>query len=167
MALRTALLASAASLTAPAAADTLPEPQGRVVLTITGDIAHTNAEGAARFDVEMLRAIDETDIATETIWTEGENVFTGVRLDLLLAHVGAEGDEIEAKAINDYAVSIPVSDAVEDGPIIAYEMDGRPMPLREKGPLWVIYPYSSSSAYRTEVIYSRSIWQLDRLHIPD
>jgi len=37
--------------------------------------------------------------------------------------------------------------------------------LREKGPLWVIYPYDSDAKFRTEVIYSRSIWQLDRLAI--
>jgi hypothetical protein len=37
------------------------------------------------------------------------------------------------------------------------------MSLREKGPLWVIYPYDSDPAYRTEETYSRSIWQLNRL----
>jgi len=39
------------------------------------------------------------------------------------------------------------------------------MSVREKGPLWVIYPYDSDAKFRTEVIYSRSIWQLDRLAI--
>ena len=70
---------------------------------------------------------------------------------------------ISAVAINDYSVDIPVSDAEEGGPIIAYAMDGQPMSRRDKGPLWVIYPYSSSSKFRSEVIYSRSIWQLDRI----
>jgi hypothetical protein len=44
-------------------------------------------------------------------------------------------------------------------------MDGNAMSVRDKGPLWVIYPYDSDAAYRTEVIYSRSIWQLDRLEV--
>ena len=57
------------------------------------------------------------------------------------------------------------SDAVEEGPIVAYEMDGKLMSRRDKGPLWLIYPYSSNAEYRTEVIYSRSIWQLDRMAI--
>jgi hypothetical protein len=38
------------------------------------------------------------------------------------------------------------------------------MSVRDKGPLWVIYPYDSDD-YRSEVIYSRSIWQLDRLEV--
>ena len=41
------------------------------------------------------------------------------------------------------------------------------MSIRDKGPLWVVYPYDSSADYRTEVIYSRSIWQLDRIEVVD
>ena len=65
--------------------------------------------------------------------------------------------------MNDYAVDIPIGDARDGGPIIAYEIDGKPMSVREKGPLWIVYPYDSKTEYRTETIYSRSIWQLDRL----
>jgi hypothetical protein len=68
-----------------------------------------------------------------------------------------------ASAINDYSVEIPLSDAVKGGPIIAYSIDGKEMSLRDKGPLWVIYPYDSNSDFRSEVVYLRSIWQLDRL----
>ncbi|MDP5360810.1 MAG: oxidoreductase, partial [Paracoccaceae bacterium] len=34
-----------------------------------------------------------------------------------------------------------------------------------KGPLWVVYPYDMSADYRSEVIYYRSIWQLDRIEV--
>ena len=88
-----------------------------------------------------------------------------MELKTLLDHVGSTGSEIDATAINDYTVVIPVSDAVAEGPIVAYEMDGKLMSRRDKGPLWLIYPYSSNAEYRTEVIYSRSIWQLDRMAI--
>ncbi|SNS70984.1 molybdopterin-dependent oxidoreductase [Antarctobacter heliothermus] len=147
----------------PAAAQELPEPQGKVVLTVTGNIARTNGGRAARFDLDMLRAIGETRVVTDTIWTTGDLVFAGVELVDLLDYLDAAGDDLGARAINDYAVTVPIADAVEGGPIIAYEMDGKTMSRREKGPLWLIYPYASSSDYRTEVIYARSIWQLDRL----
>ncbi|WGW02399.1 molybdopterin-dependent oxidoreductase [Tropicibacter oceani] len=149
----------------PAAADGLAAPTGPVLLTVTGEIGVTNAEGVAALDAEMLRAIGESEIVTDTIWTAGTVTFTGVRLSALLRHLEASGTLIGATAINDYRVDIPVSDATEDGPIIAYAMDGAPMSRRDKGPLWVIYPYAASSDYRTEVIYSRSIWQLDRMTI--
>ncbi|MBY6004029.1 molybdopterin-dependent oxidoreductase [Salipiger bermudensis] len=152
------------SINAATAAE-LDAPTGPVLLTISGELANTNGDGTAAFDLEMLRALGATDITTDTIWTPGTITFTGVELKTLLDHVGASGDEIDATAINDYTVVIPVSDAVEGGPIVAYEMDGELMSRRDKGPLWLIYPYSSNSEYRTEVIYSRSIWQLDRMAI--
>jgi hypothetical protein len=148
-------------------AQDLPDPVGPVLLTVTGDISRTNGDGAARFDIGMLREIGETEVVTDTIWTAGEPVFAGVELIDLLACLGAEGREISATAINDYAIKIPVTDAVEGGPIVAYSMNGKQMSRRDKGPLWIIYPYASSSNYRTEVIYARSIWQLDRMTVND
>jgi hypothetical protein len=44
-------------------------------------------------------------------------------------------------------------------------MDDRPMSVREKGPLWVIYPFDDVPEYQNETIYSRSIWQLDRIEV--
>jgi len=151
----------------PATSDTLTAPEGRVLLTVYGQIEDTNQAETAVFDLEMLRALGESEIETETIWTPGMHRFTGVRLKTLLDHLGAEGSALDATAINDYSVSIPLSDATEDGPIIAYAMDGKELSRRDKGPLWVIYPFSSSSDYRTEVIYSRSIWQLDRITVKE
>ncbi len=46
-------------------------------------------------------------------------------------------------------------------------MNGETMPVRRKGPLWIVYPYDSDEAYRSEAIYSRSIWQLDRIEVTD
>lgn len=37
------------------------------------------------------------------------------------------------------------------------------MSVRDKGPLWVIYPYDSDPALQSEVTYARSIWQLVRI----
>lgn len=117
--------------------------------------------------LDDLREIGMTTVNTSKIWTEGVHEFNGVLLRDLLDHLDAEGSEIEATAINDYAITIPISDAVADGPIIAYEMDGATMTRRQKGPLWVIYPFDSSSKYRTETVYSRSIWQLNRMVVRD
>jgi len=39
------------------------------------------------------------------------------------------------------------------------------MSAREKGPVWLVYNYDSDPAFRTETVYSRSVWQLDRITI--
>lgn len=135
------------------------------LLTISGDVTLTDGNDILVLDLDALVELPATTFETSTIWTEGVHTFTGVALIDLAANLGVENGQFLATAINDYTVEIPFSDAVEGGPIIAYLMDGEEMSVRDKGPLWVIYPYDSDADYRSEVIYSRSIWQLDRLEI--
>jgi hypothetical protein len=130
-----------------------------VLLTVTGlDKTHS-------FDREALFAMEQVTFSTETIWTDGVQQFTGVSLHAFLDSLGVADGMIKATAINDYSVDVPVSDAVEGGPIIAFARNGEEMSIRDKGPLWLVYPYDSTPDYRSEVIYSRSIWQLDRIEI--
>lgn len=161
--------ALAAFLAHPGLAETsdLGMPSGAVILKVSGQISKTNQGDEAHFDIEMLQELETRVVTTTTTWTEGEHVFTGVPLDALLEALGASGATMAATAINDYSVDIPTTDAVEGGPILAYLLDGEPMSRRQKGPLWVIYPFDSAPEYRTEVIYSRSIWQVDRIAIKD
>lgn len=146
-------------------AEELDRPAGAVVLTVTGDDIRENAQGAAQFDLAMLKALDSTEFETTTIWTDGVQKFRGVSISRLLKALGVASGRLEARAVNDYMVEIPVADAIEGGPIIAYELNGKPMSLRDKGPLWIVYPYDSKSDYLSEMIYARSIWQLDRIEV--
>lgn len=162
----TARLAFIAALVAgPVAAQDLPAPSGDIILTVTGDIAARNRDDSAVFDLDMLRALGEVSFATTTPWTDGVQEFTGVALVDLVKALGVTDGSIKATAINDYAIDIPVGDAVEGGPILAYMQNGELMPVREKGPLWLVYPYDLNETYQAEVIFSRSIWQLVRLDV--
>ncbi len=158
-------LACTLLVTAPLLADDLAAPTGEILLTVTGKIGVTNQGETAVFDLDMLKVIGEETFKTTTPWTEGEQSFTGVSLAALMKAVGVTEGTLTAKAINDYAVEVPVADAVEDGPIIAYLQNGKPMSIREKGPLWVVYPYDVKEDYQAEVIYSRSIWQLSSIEV--
>lgn len=146
-------------------AQTLRTPSGPVLLTVDGPLSVSNVPEGASFDLPMLEALGETSFTTETIWTEGEQTFTGVSLHRLLDALGVEEGSLRAVAINEYWVEIPVSDAEPDGPIIAWARNGKPMSVRDKGPLWVVYPYDDNPDYRSEIIFSRSIWQLKRIEI--
>lgn len=160
-----ALLAIAMLSGLPAPAGELPMPQGPVLLRVSGDIVNTNVGSEAHFDRAMLGALGEVSITTTTIWTEGEQTFTGVALADLLETVGAGTGALTATALNDYAVEIPNEDAADGVALLAFERNGMPMSIREKGPLWVVYPYDSDPKFQSEVYYSRSIWQLDRLAV--
>lgn len=148
----------------PARADQLPLPTGAVLLTITGEITHQNAEGAAQFDRDMLTALDWREIRTFTPFSDGEQVFEGPTLMSLLAAVGATGDSMDATAINDYSVEIPISDASDHNVLLAMVWNGSVMRVRNKGPIWIIYPLSESAAAE-ERFAGDMIWQLDRLSV--
>lgn len=146
-------------------AETVPAPGGPVILTVTGAPQIANVGAAVQFDRDSFAALGFETIETTTIWTDGVQRFEGVPLVTLVDLMGVEGGTLLATAINDYAVEIPVTDAVAGGPIIAIMRNGEEMSVRDKGPLWIVYPYDTSARYRTEVIYSRSIWQLDRIDV--
>ncbi len=147
------------------AAEPLDAPADQPILTVSGVISVTNAGETAVFDRAMLESLSPVTVETSTIWTDGVQSFTGVPLKTILDRLGAEGTMIAASALNDYTVEIPVSDAVEGGPILAFAQNGNPLSVRDKGPLWLIYPYDSNAGYQTEVIYARSIWQLARMEV--
>ena len=112
-----------------------------------------------------LEALGTVRFDTSTIWTEGVQSFTGVPLKNLLNSLEIDEGILLASAVNDYTIEFPVEDALKDGPIIAFLRNGEEMSVRDKGPLWIIYPYDQDPAYRSEVVYSRSIWQLDRIAV--
>jgi len=143
----------------------LPPPSGEVVLTVSGLIEVTNSATGAALDVAALEAMDPVEFETSTIWTDGPQTFRGVPLATLMDRLGAEGDVIAASALNDYTVEIPLTDAVQGGPIVAFEQNGKRLSVRDKGPLWIVYPYDLETDYQSEVIYARSIWQLARIEV--
>ncbi len=155
----------ALTIYANAAPLTLAAPSGEPVLTVSGDIQSTNANSSAVFNMAMLKALPITTFSTNTIWTKGVRQFTGVQLSDLIEAVGGKGSTLKATAINNYAVDIPMTDAINGGAIIAYEIDGKEMSVRQKGPLWIVYPYDLDNKYKSETIYSRSIWQLNAIEV--
>ncbi|MDX1655426.1 MAG: molybdopterin-dependent oxidoreductase [Candidatus Competibacteraceae bacterium] len=163
MAYRFLLVLLLLPLSAPAR--DLPQPQGPVLLTVTGIIEHTNAPGQARFDRQMLEALGLAQVHTTTTWTEGRILFEGVLLARILEFVGAQGDTIVARALNDYMAEIPASDLEHYPVLVAMTMDGEPMTPRDKGPLWIIYPRDDYPQLNTPYVDQRWVWQLNRLKI--
>lgn len=160
-----AIFATALIYTTAASAQDLPVPEGPVLLRVSGEIAVTNDGDSAIFDLAMLRDLDTRTIRTSTIWTDGVQDFTGVPLHAVIERLGISSGSLRARAINDYAVDIPLEDAQLDHALIAFERGGKPMSVRDKGPLWIIYPFDENPDFQAEVYYTRSIWQLDRIEV--
>lgn len=147
----------------PALADGLPDPSGPVILEVEGRIGNTNRDGTAVFDLAMLEDFGGTTLVTGTPWTEGVVTFEGISGARLLELIEPAGDTVTALALNDYSAELPVSDFREMGLLLAYKLDGEPMSVREKGPLWIVFPYEDIPEDQQNSYQARSVWQLKRL----
>ncbi|KEA64726.1 hypothetical protein ADIMK_1179 [Marinobacterium lacunae] len=163
MKLFAALILSFSCLSAHAAE--LTQPTGPVILEVTGAIDNTNAEGVARFDKAMLEQLEQHVTKTATPWHEGKVEFEGPLGRALLTAVGAKGDTLVVTAINDYAAEVPAEDFDNYDVILAMKADGKYMRVRDKGPLFIIYPFDENPDLNSEVIHNRSVWQIKKIEI--
>lgn len=139
--------------------------QQPVILTIDGAIATRNGATDVRFDATMLDALPAYSIRTWTPWFKEAVTFSGPRLQDVLEAVAAKGKTLHMVALNDYAVDVPFDDAAGFGPLLARRIDGKVIGVREKGPLFLVYPFDDRPETRNEVFYARSIWQLTRITV--
>ena len=146
-------------------AATLEQPQGKVILTMSGKIANTNKNGTAQFDLPMLEKLGMQSFSTVTPWYDGKVKFEGVPMAKLMSHVGAGGSSITVKALNDYATEIPMEDFTKYPVILAIKRNDNYMPVRDKGPLFIVYPYDSNPELKAQKYYSRSVWQVARIEV--
>lgn len=148
-----------------ALAGALDMPTGPVLLTVTGQISNTNTTGSAQFDLAMLDALSQHTIETETPWYDNAQSFSGPLGSALLDAVGAEGTTVTVTALNDYSADIPVADFREYPVILASRINGKELSIRDKGPLFVIYPFDAEPSLYNEVYFGRSVWQITAINV--
>ncbi len=157
------LAALALSSTMPALA--LPPATGKVILTMTGKINEKNAGDKAVFDLAMLEKLPQQTFTTKTPWDKQPVKFTGPLLRDVLAAAKASGTTLKASALNDYKTSIPIADATRFDIVLAHKMNDQAIPVRTKGPLFIIYPFDTKPELQSTVYYERSAWQLKSIDI--
>jgi hypothetical protein len=154
-----ALLAAAGLFSIASAAGESP------LLTVTGNISRPNDGDSRVFDRDDLEALGLYELRTTTAWTNGVVTFEGVRLCDVLDAAGAEGEVIEAHALNDYVVEIPADDCRKYPVLIAMRQNGRVLRVRDRGPLWIVYPRDEFPELVSDIVNTRWVWQLDRLEV--
>jgi hypothetical protein len=133
----------------------------QTVLTVIHD------DATIEYDLAALQALPQTEYTTENGFIDNTSLFSGPLLrDVLELSDLLDEDTITLKAANDYEISYPVSDATDYDVIIATKMDGDEMSVREKGPLWLMYPFSDFPELSDGIFKSRIIWQLVEVSSP-
>jgi hypothetical protein len=135
----------------PAAADEL--------LVIRNATAPAQAE--VRFSEADLLALPQVTVRTRTEFTDGVTEFVGPLARDVIAFIEAgAATTAHLVAANDYAVDIPFSDLVDYDVVLALQVDGERLTIRDKGPIWLMYPLDDHAELQDPMYNNRLIWQL-------
>ena len=148
-----------------AGACTLPPPKGEVILTIDGMINDCNDGLEVHLDRAMIDALPLKEIKTENPWDHGPSTYQGVLLRDLMKYVKADGKAATFTALNDYRSDIPLADLEKYDVILAFKRDGADLPVRDKGPFFVVFPFTDVPELATEARYAQSVWQVNRISV--
>lgn len=141
----------------------LATPTESPILTVRGRIGVRNRGDAAVFDRPMLEGLGMASFTTPTPWYDRPVTFEGVPMAALMDAVQADGQTVTALALNDYTTDIPVSDFARFDVLLALKRDGAYMSVRDKGPLFIVYPFNRHQELQSRRYYSRSAWQVAEL----
>jgi hypothetical protein len=128
----------------------------KIILTVTGQTAGNEIQ----LTDAMLAKLTQKSMTVQTPWYPSPKTFEGPLLRDVLKLAGIKSGQIRLVALNDYTISIPVSDAFQYDVIVARLLNGKPMGIREKGPLFVVYPFHEHEELRKTDYYRRCSWQL-------
>ncbi|OUS06808.1 hypothetical protein A9Q96_08560 [Rhodobacterales bacterium 52_120_T64] len=115
---------------------------------------------------EDLLAMEQFTVLTENEFVDGLVEFTGPLARDVIAFLNAsEAETLRFTAVNDYAVEVPMSDLLNYDVIFAMTQNGTRFSIRDKGPIWVIYPMSDNVELQDRVYNDRLIWQLVKIDV--
>lgn len=132
-------------------------PKGPVILTIAGDIAHTNRpksdpkhdgfmayheisfHKAFAFDRAALMDFPLYEINCQPPQYSAPVTFQGPYLKDVLKALGAEGRSIKTRALDGFAVELTAGQIAEKDWILALNADRKPFGIGDKGPVWLMH----------------------------
>ena len=134
-------------------------------LRIDGAIRSPDGASFIQLDSAALRALSQHTVTTRTPWHDGREQFSGPRLWDLLEPLRPAGKTLRLTALNDYSVNIPLSDLQRYQPVLAWQLNGKALSVRNKGPLFLIYPFDTYPELNNPLYYARSIWQVKTITV--
>ena len=110
--------------------------------------------------IEDLRKLPSTTLTTSTPWTDGEIEFQGVYFEDIVEAYGTGATVGRAMAFNDYQIEFEISEMTSKKGFLAFSRDGEAMSRRDKGPYWLVFPWSQYPELDARAVHGLSIWQL-------
>ncbi|MFB9216325.1 hypothetical protein [Vibrio sinaloensis] len=143
----------------------LNAPMDEPILWVSGNISESNSSQGVELDEAMLSELEVATIRTNNHVVDSVVEYKGPTLASVLEYVGAKGTQVKVIAWDDYVVTIPVNDIKKYQVLLATHEAGTRMTIDDKGPLFVVFPFSDHAELRNDFYYSLSVWQVRELVI--
>lgn len=143
----------------------LAPPAGEVILEVSGNIRFTNGDDVAEFDREMINAIKVRTIQTNNHVVEEVVPYRGPILSEIIKSVGGKGSVVRVYALDDYVAELRWVDIEKYQVILATHENGKQLTIADKGPLFVVFPFSDYPELQQDAFYNQSVWQVKAIEI--
>ena len=140
-------------------------PEGPLVLSLSGRLRQPSRGAVAALDMAMLERLPQAPFSTRTPWYAQARRFAGPLLRDSPSAAGSHATLLAAAALNGYRVDLPADDAIRHDLLVARLLDDKPMTVRDKWPLFIIYPFDPHASLRNALYYSRCVWQLNAIDL--
>lgn len=119
---------------------------------------------SVEYNLEELEALPQTKYVSGNPFFDGEQEYSGPLLREIFKDAGLlDQDSVSMRAINEYTINFPVADASKFDVVVATRINGKLLSVRDKGPLWVMYPFSHHEELSDPVYKGRTVWQLVKI----
>ncbi|MCJ8311357.1 MAG: hypothetical protein HRU38_00125 [Saccharospirillaceae bacterium] len=140
-------------------------PKNEVILEVTGNISLTNEDDFAIFDADMIDQLPQYTINTSNHVSNNISVYTGINFYDLLKMLGFKGSLVNITAWDDYVVQIEIQDLKKYGVLLATHENGQRLTINDKGPMFVVFPFTDIEELRRDDYYNMSIWQVKEIDV--
>jgi hypothetical protein len=136
------------------------------LLSAEGILTITTPKSTTSFTQAELLGMPQTTVVTLNDYVDDVTTFQGPSLRLLLEKLDISQDAtLKMVALNGFSSHIPASDAFNYSVVLAVLRNGKTMPVREKGPIWVIYPMDEHPELQSDIYNGRLVWQLKSISV--
>ncbi|ENY72243.1 hypothetical protein G114_09042 [Aeromonas diversa CDC 2478-85] len=128
-------------------------------------LVHGNGEVIRSFTRSELAALPQHSFSTITAWTQGSNRYRGPALARVLEGTGAH--RVQLVALNGYRHELTIAPFEQFPAILAMSENDTPLTRRNKGPLWLLLPFSDLPALKTPENEAAMVWQLITIEVTE
>lgn len=141
--------------------DPIPQPQGEVILTVSGD-----ALGEIQLDMATIESVGLVEYTVQDPFLHKEVTYTGPLLSELLdaLQIDPDASNMRLTALNDYAIDMPVSMMRQYPILFAIMADGEYMEIADRGPAMLVLPYDHYE-FERPAADAFWIWQIKSIEV--